>query len=149
MTPAAEKFRQKLQKELGLTIGPKDPLLALWLAQEEFLEENATQHQKLLSEFGAALDKSQTAWADQAKQLANQSLNAALRAARDSTALLVEEAARTNSGAVRTALQEGIARAEQTLASTRRIAWMNLAAAIVILAASVGLLLARLLFRFV
>jgi hypothetical protein len=40
-------------------------------------------------------------WTDQAKGLANQSLNAALRAARDSTVALVEEAARTNAGVVR------------------------------------------------
>jgi hypothetical protein len=29
MTPATEKFRQQIHKELGLTVGPKDPLLAL------------------------------------------------------------------------------------------------------------------------
>jgi hypothetical protein len=94
MTPAAEKFRQQIQKELGLTVGPKDPLLALWVAQQEFLEETAAEHQKLLSEFEAALGRNQTLWTDQAKGLANQSLNAALRAARDSSAALVEEAAR-------------------------------------------------------
>jgi hypothetical protein len=41
----------QLQKELGLSIGPKDPLLALWVSQKELLEQNATQQQKLLSEF--------------------------------------------------------------------------------------------------
>ena len=60
MTPAAEKFRQQIHKELGLTVGPKDPLLALWVAQQEFLEETAVQHQKLLSEFEAALGRNQT-----------------------------------------------------------------------------------------
>ncbi len=41
MNERAEKFRQQLQKELGLTVGPKDPILAEWLAQEEFREELA------------------------------------------------------------------------------------------------------------
>jgi hypothetical protein len=36
MNERAEKFRQQLQKELGLTVGPKDPILAEWLAHEEF-----------------------------------------------------------------------------------------------------------------
>jgi hypothetical protein len=54
MTPSAEKFRQQIQQELGLTVGPKDPLLALWVAQQEFLEETASRHQKLLSDFEAA-----------------------------------------------------------------------------------------------
>jgi hypothetical protein len=53
--------------------------LALWVAQQEFLEETAAEHQKLLSEFEAALGRNQTMWTDQAKGLANQSLNAALR----------------------------------------------------------------------
>ena len=145
MTPAAEKFRQQIHKELGLTVGPKDPLLALWVAQQEFLEETAAEHQKLLSEFEAALGRNQIAWSDQARNLAQQSLNGALRAARDNTALLLEEAARTNAGAVRAAVQQGVERLEQALAVSRRIAWLSLAASIVALAASVGLVLARLL----
>jgi hypothetical protein len=96
MTPAAEKFRHQLQKELGITIGPKEPLLALWLAQQKLLEEKAAPQQKLVAEFEAVLGRNQTAWSDQAKNLAQQSLNAALRAAQDNTALLVEEAARIN-----------------------------------------------------
>jgi len=75
MTPAAEKFRHQLQKELGITIGPKDPLVALWLAQQELLEELANQ--KRVAEFEAVLGRNQTAWTDQAKNIAQQSLFAA------------------------------------------------------------------------
>jgi hypothetical protein len=80
MNDGIEAFRSQLQKELGLSIGPKDPLLALWVSQRELLEQNAAQQQKLLSEFQAALGKSQTAWSEQAKALAQQSLNAGLQA---------------------------------------------------------------------
>jgi phytoene/squalene synthetase len=103
MNGGIEAFRSQLQKELGLSIGPKDPLLALWVSQRELLEQNAAQQQKLLSEFQAALGKSQTAWSEQAKALAQQSLNAGLQAAQNSTALLLEEAARMNRAAVRKA----------------------------------------------
>ena len=126
----------QLQKELGLSIGPKDPLLALWLSQKELLEQNAAQQQKLLNEFQAALGKSQTAWSDQAKALAQQSLNAGLQAAQNSTALLLEVAARMNGGAVRQAFEEGVARMEQALATGRRIAWLSLTAAVVALVAA-------------
>src|SRR5271165_4674701 len=54
MNDGIEAFRSQLQKELGLLIGPKDPLLALWVSQRELLEQNAAQQQKLLSEFQAA-----------------------------------------------------------------------------------------------
>jgi hypothetical protein len=145
MTAAAEKFRQQIQKELGVTIGPKDPLLALWVAQQEFLEETASEHQRLLAEFESALGRNQAMWTDQAKGLANQSLNAALRAARDSSAALVEEAVRTNAGAVRAAVQEGVERLEQALAVSRQIAWVSLAASIVAFMAAVCAISVRVL----
>jgi hypothetical protein len=81
----------------------------------------------------AALGRNQSAWSEQAKGLAQQSLNAALLAARDNTALLLEEAARINSAAVRKAFEEGTARMEETLAAGRRVAWLSLAAAFVAL----------------
>ena len=137
MNDGVEAFRSQLQKELGLAIGPKDPLLAQWLSQKELLEQNAAQHQKLLSEFQAALSRSQTAWSEQAKALAQQSLNAGLQAAQNSMALLLEEAARMNGGAVRQAFEEGVARMEQALAAGRRIAWLSLAASVVALTAAV------------
>jgi hypothetical protein len=137
MNDGVEAFRLQLQKELGLSIGPKDPLLAQWVSQKQLLEQNAAEHQRLLGEFEAALGRNQTAWSEQAKNLAQQSLNAGLRAARDSTALMLEEAARMNGAAVRKAFEEGITRMEETLAASRRIAWLSLAAAVVALLAAV------------
>jgi malonyl CoA-acyl carrier protein transacylase len=145
MTASTEEFRRRLQTELGLTIGPKDPLLALCLAQQQLLEETAAKHEKLLMDFEAALVRNQANWTDQAKSLANQSLNSTLRAARESTILLVEEAARTHAAAVRTAVQAGVERIEAGLASSRRLTWVSMAASIVVLTASVGVLLMHLL----
>ena len=137
MNDGIDAFRLRLQKELGLSIGPKDPLMAQWLSQKELLEENAAEHQRLLAEFEAALGRNQIAWSEQAKNLAQQSLNAGLRASRDSTALMLEEAARMNGAAVRKAFEEGIARIEAALATSRRIAWLSLTAAIVAFMATV------------
>ena len=143
MNDGLDAFRLRLQKELGLSIGPKDPLLAQWLSQRELLEENAAEHQRLLSEFEAALGRNQTTWSEQAKNLAQQSLSAGLRASRDSTALMLEEAARMNAAAVRKAVEEGVARMEETLAASRRIAWVTLAAAVVALMAAVCTIFVR------
>jgi hypothetical protein len=89
MNDGVDAFRFRLQKELGLSIGPKDPLLAQWLSQKELLEENAAEHQRLLSEFEAALGRNQITWSEQAKNLAQQSLNAGLRAARAAQTAMV------------------------------------------------------------
>jgi hypothetical protein len=64
MNDGVDAFRFRLQKELGLSIGPKDPLLAQWLSQKELLEENAAEHQRLLSEFEAALGRNQITWSE-------------------------------------------------------------------------------------
>jgi hypothetical protein len=141
MNDGIEAFRLRLQKELGLSIGPKDPLLAQWLSQKELLEENAAEHQRLLTEFEAALGRSQTSWSEQAKELAKQSLNAGLRAARDSTALLLE--ARMNGAAVRKAFEEGASRMEETIAASRRIAWLSLIASGVAFVTAVCAILMR------
>ena len=57
MNERAEKFRQELQKELGLTVGPKDPILAEWLAHEEFRQEIAAEHQRMLVAFEEGVDE--------------------------------------------------------------------------------------------
>ena len=71
------------------------------------------------------------------RSVAQQSLNAGLQAAQNSTALLLEEAARMNAAAVRKAFEEGVTRMEQALAAGRRIAWLSLAASVVALTAAV------------
>ena len=75
MNERAERLRQQLQKELGLTVGPKDPLLAEFLAHEEFREELAGEHQRLLLAFEEALAKNQISWSEIAKNLASQQPN--------------------------------------------------------------------------
>ena len=137
MNNGIDGFRLRLQKELGLSISPKDPLLAQWLSQKELLEQNAAEHQRLLIEFQAALGRNQTAWSEQAKALAQQSLTAGLQAAQNSTALLLEEAARVNAAAVRKAFEEGASRIEHLLTAGRRIAWLSLAASVVALTTAV------------
>src|SRR5258705_12346542 len=81
-----------------MTVGPKDPILAEWLAHQEFREEIAAEHQRMLVAFEEALMKNQASWSESAKNLANQSLNAALGAARENIATLSEVAGRNQAG---------------------------------------------------
>ncbi len=143
MNERAEKFRQQLQKELGLTVGPKDPILAEWLAQEEFREELAAEHQRMLVAFEAALAKNQASWSQGAKNLATQSLNAALGAARESTAALVEEAGRSQAAAVRTAVERGVESLERVAVRLTRLSWVTFGAAAMALVAAALLIVER------
>ena len=143
MNQRIENFRKELQKELGLTVGPKDPILAEVLAQQEFLAELAAQHQRMLTAFEEALAKNQAAWADSADNLSNQSLAAALGAAQDHIRALSEEAARSQAGAMRAAAERGVERLELAAAKLTRLNWMTLAASVMALAAAI-LIVARL-----
>jgi hypothetical protein len=80
---------------------------------------------------------------EQAKALAQQSLNAGLQAAQNSTALLLEEAARMNAAAVRQAFEEGVGRMEQVVSAGQRIAWLSLAASVVVLTAAICAIFVR------
>ena len=145
MNERAEKFRQELQKELGLTVGPKDPILAEWLAHEEFREEIAAEHQRMLVAFEEALMKNRASWSESAKNLANQSLNAALGAAREHIAALSEEAGRSHAGVVRAAAERGAERLERAAVRLARLSWVTFAAAVIALLAAASLIAARLL----
>ena len=146
MNERAEKFRRELQKELGLTVGPKDPLLAEWLVHEEFKEQLAAEHQRMLAAFEDALRKNETLWVDSAKTFANQSLNGALRAARESTAALIEEAGRSQAGAVRAAVERGVERLERVAVRLARLSWVTFGAAAMALLAA-AMLIAEPLFH--
>jgi len=142
MNERVEKFRQQLQKELGLTVGPKDPILAEFLAQEEFREEMAAEHQRMLIAFEEALARNQASWSDSAKSLANKNLNAALGAARDHIAALGEEAARSQAGQIRSALERGVEHLEIAAARLARLCWVTLAASVIALLAAMSLIAA-------
>jgi hypothetical protein len=142
MTPGTEKFRQQLQKELGLTVGPKDPILAEWLAHEEFREEIAAEHQRMLVAFEEALMKNQASWSESAKNLANRGLNAALGAAREHIAALSEEAGRSQAGVVRAAAERGVERLERAALRLARLSWVTLAASVIALLAAMSLIAA-------
>jgi NADH dehydrogenase/NADH:ubiquinone oxidoreductase subunit G len=145
MNERAEKFRQQLQKELGLTVGPKDPILAEWLAHDEFREEIAAEHQRMLVAFEEALLKNQASWSESAKNLANQSLNAALGAARENIATLSEEAGRSQAGVVRAAAERGAERLERAAVRLARLSWVTFAAAVIALITTVMLIAERFL----
>ena len=143
MTAGAERFRQQIQKELGVTVGPKDPLLALWVAQQEFLEQIGAEHQRMLVAFEEALRKNEAGWTESAKNLVNQGLNAALGAARDHIAALSEEAARSQAGTIRAAAERGVERLEMATVKLTRLSWVTLAASIIALSATITLIIAR------
>jgi DNA-binding MurR/RpiR family transcriptional regulator len=95
--------------------------------------------------FEEALMKNQASWSESAKNLANQSLNAALGAAREHIAALAEEAGRSQAGVVRAAAERGVERLERAAVRLARLSWVTFAAAVIALLAAASLIAARLL----
>lgn len=139
----AEKFREQIQKELGIIVGPKDPLLALWVAQMDMKEELAVEHQRMLFEFDVTLTKSQASWAKSAEELTDTTLKAALRAARENAAQVAEEAARVQAGLVRKTVEETLGRLERALSRGRQMVTLALIASIIALVAALIVAIVR------
>jgi hypothetical protein len=139
----AEKFREQIQKELGIIVGPKDPLLALWVAQMDMKEELAAEHQRRLFEFDVTLTKSQVSWAKSAEELTDTTLKAALRAARENAAQVAEEAARVQAGLVRKTVEETLGRLERALSRGRQMVTLALIASIIALVAALIVAIVR------
>src|SRR4029077_64476 len=115
------------------------------LAHEEFREGTAAEHQRMLAAFEGALVKNQASWSESAKNLANQSLNAALGAAREHIAALSEEAGRSQAGVVRAAAERGAERLERAAVRLARLSWMTFAAAAIAFVTAVMLIAERFL----
>jgi len=97
----------------------------------------------MLVAFEAALMKNQASCSESAKNLANQSLNAALGAAREHIAALSEGAGRSQAGVVRVATESGLDRLERAVGRLARISWVSFAAAVIALAAGLVLIASR------
>ena len=93
--------------------------------------------------FEGALAKHQASWSESAKNLANQSLNAALGAAREHMAALSEEAGRSQAGVVRAAAERGVERLERAAARLARLSWVTFAAAVIAFVTAVMLIAER------
>ena len=95
--------------------------------------------------FEEALLKNQASWSESAKNLANQSLNAALGAARENIATLSEEAGRSQAGVVRAAAERGVERLEMAAVRLARLGWVTFAAAVIAFVTAVMLIAERFL----
>ena len=89
--------------------------------------------------------KNQASWSQSAKNLANQSLNAALGAARENIATLSEEAGRSQAGVVRAAAERGVERLERAAVRLARLSWVTFAATVIALITTVMLIAERFL----
>ena len=98
---------------------------------EQRIGRDAAQLSGQLKEWEAGFERNQTAWSEEAKSLAQKSLNAALRAARENAARLLEESSRENAALIRKAFDDGFGRMRETLAVAQVIVWLALAAALV------------------
>ena len=122
--PTSAKYRRARTEGFSRTLVHLFPVgISRWEAQ-------LTQR---LKEWETGFDRNQTAWSQEAKNLAEKSLNAALRAARENAARLLEESSRENAALIRKAFDDGFGRMRETLAVAQVIVWLALSAALVAL----------------
>lgn len=136
MTDVVEDLIGEVARKHGIAIGRDDPILVLHTMNDRLLRESAAAQQILLDMFKQELAALASRWSVDATERADRILQAALAGSQEAMASAVREEANATGAAVRSEVERALAPITGRLQDARRIAWLNLAAACITLAAA-------------
>jgi hypothetical protein len=120
----------------SIVVSRDDPLLILQTLNEYLLTDSAKAHEKLLQQHREALEALAARWEVAAGARADQSAKAILDSARDALQGRVAEAVSEAGRGLRQEMEFSIRQYRAAVAQARRLAWLNLVAAALTLAAA-------------
>ena len=109
-------------------MGRDDPILILQTINNRLLQDSAKAQQTILQQFKEELEGVAHRWGAEAKDKAERTLTAALRASRASMTSSMQEGASAAAAAVRAEMESVLRRAEQSASEMRSMLWANLVA---------------------
>lgn len=115
----------------GIAVGRDDPILILHTINDRLMHDSASAHQEILERFKSELEAIAHRWGEDAKAKAERTLNAAMAASKDVMARAVQDGAQAAAEAVRREIADTAAQLTTPVQEARRVAVMNLAAALV------------------
>lgn len=131
-----EELLEEIAAQNHLALSPDDPILVLHTIQRRVLQDSLEAQQAQLDQYQQALESLSLRWSNDARDKAERSLNAALAAARAALAQSVRDNADATAATLRAELDAALARLSVTLEQGQRLAWLNLLAACITLAAA-------------
>jgi len=115
--------------------------LILQTINEKLMQDSAAAQQVILNTFKEELEDIAHRWGDDAKNKAERTLNAALLVSREEMMKIMQEGAKAAAETVRREVEAGLSKITTPIRESKRVAFMNMAAAIMtVFAASLALL---------
>jgi len=125
-----EAIIKEIAAKHGIAVGRDDPILILQTINEKLMRDSAVAQQAILNTFKEELEDIAHRWGDDAKNKAERTLNAALLASREEMMKVMQEGAKVAAESVRREVEAGISKIAAPIRESKRVAFMNMAAAI-------------------
>lgn len=131
-----EETIKEIAAKHGIAVGRDDPILILQTINNRLMQDSARAQQTILQQFKEELEGVAHRWGAEAKDKAERTLTAALRASKEAMATSMQEGAAVAAGAVRAEMESALRRADQAASGMRAVLWANLFASAITLAAA-------------
>jgi hypothetical protein len=125
-----EEIIKEIAAKHGIAVGRDDPILILQTINEKLMQDSAAAQQAILNTFKEELEDIAHRWGDDAKNKAERTLNAALLASREEMMKVMLEGAKVAAETVRREVEAGISKITSPIRESKRVAFMNMVAAI-------------------
>ncbi len=141
MADRIEEIIKEIAVKHGIAVGRDDPIMILQTINERLMQDTAAAQQEILEQFKSELESVAFRWGEDAKAKAERTLNAALAASRDAMNMAMQEGAKKAVDVVKDEIDGMTDQLAAPLREAKRVAFMNMVAAgMVVFAAGIALL---------
>lgn len=131
-----EEIIREIATKHGIAVARDDPILILQTINNHLLADSAKAQQVMLDHYKEELEGLALRWGTDAREKAERILNAALAASKDAMARSVEESSKSTAATVGAEIDSALARVAAQARNVRNTAILNVAAAVITMAAS-------------
>ena len=136
MDDKTEELIALIAKKHGIALDETDPIMVVPTLLRYLLDESQEKQGEILDEFKSELQSALMQWDYSAKDKADRILNAALKANTEVMERVVPSAAPETAGIIRKEVQDEIRKSRAHIEGARKLAMMNMAAAVITLMAA-------------
>lgn len=136
MDEKTEELIALIAKKHGIALDETDPIMVIPTLLRHLLNESQEKQGEILEEFKSELQSALMQWDFAAKDKANRILNATLKANKDVMEHVLKSAATETTAIVKKEVQDEIRKLQEHIEDARKLALMNIAAAVITLMAA-------------
>jgi len=135
-----EELIREIAVKHGIAVGRDDPILIIQTINTRLMQDTQAAQQEILGRFKEELEAIAHRWGDDAKGKAERTITAALAASKEAMAKGMQDGGKVAAEAVRRELEAAAVQLAAPVREARRVAYMNIVAAgMVVFAATLAL----------